>query len=75
MVGLGKERPGKTPASNNLSLSVTLSIRWATCHYLLSEGCHCEQFILESALENTLQQIKGNFYRDKSWTLYHKRRK
>lgn len=33
-------------------------------HALLSEGCPCEQYILESGLENTLQQIKGNFHRD-----------
>lgn len=28
VVGLGKERPRKTPASNNLLLSVSLSKRW-----------------------------------------------
>lgn len=29
VVGLGKERPGKMPASDNLLHSVSLSVRWA----------------------------------------------
>lgn len=27
----------------------------------MTEGCHCEQYILKSVLRNTLQQIKDNF--------------
>lgn len=27
----------------------------------MTEGCHCEQYILKILLKNTLQQIKDNF--------------
>lgn len=73
VVALGKERPGKPPASDNLLRSVSLSD--GPAYDLLSEGCWGEQYILKCALENTSPQIKGNCHRDRSWALYHTRRK
>lgn len=70
--GGAKARPGKTPASDELLLSFPLGKMGPLAYGdRLSEDCPHEQYILESSLENTLQQIKGHFPRDKTWALDH----